>query len=302
MPVRVTDIAPGAASSFPFELTNVNGTLYFTAISSNNGSELWRISPNTGLPVLIEIEPGPGSSNPANFTALNGTLYFTAFNSTTGRALWKIDPATGNPVRIEIQPGITTNEPGALKAANDTLYFSAYTSDTGRELWKLDPDTGKPVLAQEFNPGSGSSDPVILGYENGKLYLVANNGINGPELWAIAPSNPDSISPASPTISSVIDDVDAIQGEIASGNRTNDTTPTFVITLNGAGDTAPVVGDIIRLFNGSTQISSYTLTSADIAAGTASITPSALTEGNYSIRPLSSFRPQRGQQSRRGTS
>ena len=38
----VKDINPGAGSGGPVELTDVNGTLYFTASEGNHVSELWR--------------------------------------------------------------------------------------------------------------------------------------------------------------------------------------------------------------------------------------------------------------------
>lgn len=36
-------VNPGPSGSYPSGLTNVNGTLYFSAYSGNDGFELWRI-------------------------------------------------------------------------------------------------------------------------------------------------------------------------------------------------------------------------------------------------------------------
>ena len=41
----VRNIRPGSASSQPLFLTNVNGTLYFTAKDGRHGRELWRAGP-----------------------------------------------------------------------------------------------------------------------------------------------------------------------------------------------------------------------------------------------------------------
>jgi uncharacterized repeat protein (TIGR01451 family) len=50
---RVLDINPGAGSSIPSYLTNVNGTLFFQANDGSNGPELWVLSsPPAGTPDL----------------------------------------------------------------------------------------------------------------------------------------------------------------------------------------------------------------------------------------------------------
>jgi Ca2+-binding RTX toxin-like protein len=90
----------------------------------------------------------------------------------------------------------------------------------------------------------------------------------------------DTLAPNSPSITNVTDNVGSIQGPVANGGSTDDTTPTFAISLTG---TSAVAGDTVRLFNGSTQIATSTLTSNDITAGSVSITPTALAQGNYSI-------------------
>ena len=69
-------IYPGASGSSPDNLTNVNGTLYFSAIDSSNGSELWRINAS-GRAQLV----AGGGSFPSGLTDFNGTLYFRATGS-----------------------------------------------------------------------------------------------------------------------------------------------------------------------------------------------------------------------------
>ena len=90
----------------------------------------------------------------------------------------------------------------------------------------------------------------------------------------------DTLAPNGPSITNVTDNVGSITGSIANGGSTDDTTPTFAISLTG---TSAVAGDTVRLFNGSTQIATSTLTSNDITAGSVSITPTALAQGNYFI-------------------
>lgn len=42
--VRVADIRPGAEGSAPDLLTNVGGTLYFSAYDGTSGDELWKVT------------------------------------------------------------------------------------------------------------------------------------------------------------------------------------------------------------------------------------------------------------------
>jgi trimeric autotransporter adhesin len=73
-----------------FELTNVNGTLFF-ANNGTNGVELWKSDgTDPGTVLVMDIFPGPASSNVNQLTNVNGTLFFTADNGTNGVELWKL--------------------------------------------------------------------------------------------------------------------------------------------------------------------------------------------------------------------
>jgi ELWxxDGT repeat protein len=193
------DIESGSGSSDPSNLTNVNGTLYFTATNSSNGRELWKIDSNTGNPVLFsDIELGSGSSGPDNLTNVNGTLYFSASTSTNGNELWKIDPSTGSPVRVtNILSGIYEGQGGIsdLININGTLYFSAVdriVADLGSgevffgsDLWKVDPSTGNPVLLDLGSVSSEVSEIISLTNFNGTLYIYTTDYLNLEQLWKI---------------------------------------------------------------------------------------------------------------------
>ena len=129
--VERIDVYPGTASSFPQDLMNIEGTLYFTA---------------------------------------NGSSYSYYDVPSRGRELWKVDPVTGKPVRLTDGSALDLGRYSApLVNINGTLYFSATDSTYGPELWKLDTKTDKLELVSDINPGSNGSDPKGLRNENGVL-------------------------------------------------------------------------------------------------------------------------------------
>lgn len=55
----VKDIYPGATGSSPAWLTNVSGTLYFSADDGIHGNELWKSDGTASGTILVEeIQPG----------------------------------------------------------------------------------------------------------------------------------------------------------------------------------------------------------------------------------------------------
>src|SRR6185436_5943498 len=86
-------VYPGGHSAAPYDLTNVNGTVYFRADDGTSGWELWKSDGTTAGTVLMkDINPGSASSYPGALADTRGTLFFTANNgSSKGYGLWKSD-------------------------------------------------------------------------------------------------------------------------------------------------------------------------------------------------------------------
>ncbi|MBY0433945.1 MAG: hypothetical protein K2U26_07535, partial [Cyclobacteriaceae bacterium] len=77
----VKDISAGAGS-FPTDLINVNGILFFTADDGISGRELWKSDGTTNGTVLVkDITPGPASSQLKFFVTTNNKLCFTKGNT-----------------------------------------------------------------------------------------------------------------------------------------------------------------------------------------------------------------------------
>lgn len=191
-PVLVKDIKPGAASAEPFDLTKVNGALFFTADDATHGSELWRSDGTVrGTTVVKDINPGPSSSAPRGLTNVNGTLFFAADDGIHGHELWKSDgTAVGTTPLKEFGSGFRSGL-GNLTNVNGTLFFVAneFNADdpdfpgAGEELWKSDGTAAGTTLVKDINPGPGGSFPQFLTNVDGTLFFNANDPAHGYELW-----------------------------------------------------------------------------------------------------------------------
>ncbi len=90
--VMVKDIQPGGSSS-PWSLTNVAGTLYFTAAAdAHQAHELWE---SDGTKSGTTLVPGvaPEGESPDRLTGAGEDLFFFAGNSELRDALWVLPHA-----------------------------------------------------------------------------------------------------------------------------------------------------------------------------------------------------------------
>jgi len=177
------------STDFLGQLTNVNGTLFFTTgYDTNNGTELWKTDGTlTGTVMVKDINPGTGSSRPGNLTVVNGKLYFSAFDG-SGLHLWSSDGTiTGTqPVINTVGAVLPQTDITPLTVINNVLFFNASTTATGAEIYKYDPaNSGAGIgLVRDINPGTAGSNPVnITAVGDKNIYFSAVNASAQPELW-----------------------------------------------------------------------------------------------------------------------
>ncbi|MEO1430701.1 MAG: ELWxxDGT repeat protein [Cyanobacteria bacterium J06633_8] len=187
------------------ELTNVNGTLFFTVVGNNGiANQLWKSDGTNSGTVLVKnvgknsFSTSDGSINLTNLTDINGMLFFSGedkdfiFNPETKRfdsrnkgvELFKSDgTASGTVVIKDINPGEASSNPDKLTDVNGTAYFVANDGKNGTELWKSDGTESGTILVKDIISGSGGSNPDNLTNVNGTLFFTVNDGSNGTELW-----------------------------------------------------------------------------------------------------------------------
>ncbi|MBD2094595.1 hypothetical protein H6F90_05445 [Trichocoleus sp. FACHB-591] len=165
-------------------LTNANGTLYFTATDYSSGHKLWKSDGTADGTVPFDIFLGFGSAAPARLTNVNNTLYFTADDGAHGTEVWKSDGTlAGTTLVKDISVGTSASQPDFLTNVNGTLYFTAYTPTAGTELWKGDGTAGGTTLVKDINIGTDSSFLTNFVNVNGTLYFTAYTPTAGTELW-----------------------------------------------------------------------------------------------------------------------
>ena len=130
------DIRSGS-SSFPRHLTNVGGTLYFSARDTTSGVELWKSDgTESGTSRVKDIRTGSGHSYPASLTNVDGSLYFIANDGTSGVELWKSDGTeAGTQLAKDFAEGAGSGSPQLLTTVGSQLFVVAKEAHYGEEIW-----------------------------------------------------------------------------------------------------------------------------------------------------------------------
>ena len=263
----IDDIVSGSGSSNPSNFVNVDGTLFFTATTSANGTELWKSDGTAeGTTLVKDIRSGTTSSSPTNLTNVDGVLFFTATNGTNGVELWKSDGTSSGTMMVkDIYAGSTSSSPTKLTNVDGTLYFSATTSANGAELWKSDGTSDGTVLVKDIRTGTtGSSLNNFSAFDN-KLYFTANNGSSGQELWVSDGTSAGTV---------LLKDINSGSASSSPANFTIiGSTLYFSATTSGAG---------IELWK-TDGTASGTVIVKDIQSGTGSSSPTSMINANGTL-------------------
>lgn len=117
--------------SYPNQLTNIGGTLYFDA-QRPGAFQFWKSDGTPAGTTLIADSIGIG-----RLTNVNGAVFFVGSDSTHGAELWKTDgTAAGTAFFYDTEPSDTRNYfPTGLANINGSLFFSTNDYRNGIRLW-----------------------------------------------------------------------------------------------------------------------------------------------------------------------
>jgi ELWxxDGT repeat protein len=175
----VKDINPGSSGSYPFDLTNVNGTLFFYA---NNGTELWESNGTAaGTFMLQQISSGVPTTS-LQLANVNGTLFFQANDGTHGFELFESNgSAAGTFLVRDINPGSGSSYPENLTNVNGTLFFTAADGTHGVALWESNGTASGTLMVKGI--AGGFQQPGYATNVNGTLFFLSSDGSGGIEVW-----------------------------------------------------------------------------------------------------------------------
>ena len=181
----VADINTVSGSSFPGQLTEFNGELFFNA-NDGDGYKLWKSDGSaSGTEIVLDQLAG-------DLTNADGTLFFFASDAEHGRELWKSDGTTAGSMMVkDVRPGAESSVGNSLFGAVDgiegsvggTIYFGADDGVHGTEFWKSDGTESGTVLVADIEPGADSSQPYEFFNLGGVSYFQLYDGTEEGKLW-----------------------------------------------------------------------------------------------------------------------
>jgi ELWxxDGT repeat protein len=146
---RVTKLAGTTASGNLRDLTNFNGTLYFTYAKPGQKRLLYKFDGKA----LALVGSTAGPTNPGYLTPVGKNLYFSALDAAGKARLYSTDGTT-----ISLVTGDAGTDPASLVNVNGTLYFQATDPAHGGEIRAVE---GADIPTGQFTVKFGATKTTI---------------------------------------------------------------------------------------------------------------------------------------------
>ncbi len=167
----IKDIVTGSGGSDPKYMTAVGDKVFFTATTTDAGSELWVTDgTESGTKIVKDIYPGETGSTPFGLTAFNGKCLFFALDedselspiisseATDEHWLWTSDGTEAGTTRIADVPtrtGIDGNS-GYLVPCGNKVFFVGYNAHDNETLYTTDGTSAGTAAVINVNPATTS--------------------------------------------------------------------------------------------------------------------------------------------------
>jgi len=173
----VKDIYPGFEPSYIDYMTDVRGTLFFSAYDQK-GTKLWKTDGSLAGTVPLTVKyNGKDYTRPKNLIQYHDSLFFFAIGPNGRDAFFKISATDTAATYIKelYGPYDSYYDLRQMLVVNDILYFGGGAADSSG-LWRTDGSVKGTYLVKAVSP-------KFLTGLNGVLYFAGSDDKHGNEVW-----------------------------------------------------------------------------------------------------------------------
>ena len=106
--IRLSDVNPGAANGFAYDLTVFKGEVYFGAFNATEGAVIWKTDGTpSGTTKVSGLSTGTYAYKLVGLTEFNNSIYFFGAEVTSGAQIWKLKDNVISVAENALESGIS---------------------------------------------------------------------------------------------------------------------------------------------------------------------------------------------------